>query len=273
MGVLIDCHIHTARCGHAIGRVDEYAAAAYRKGLYGIAFTEHLALPPELDPDRNLSMREDDLQEYLDEIDTARLRFPDLEIVAGIEADYLPGRTDETAQAIADARALSNGVRFVLGSVHFIGEWVFDDPGRIEEWDRRNVDRAWEAYFSLWGQAAGSGMFDVMAHPDLIKKFGHRPSTDPTELYETAAAAAAEAGVAIEVSTAGLRKPVGELYPGIDLLRAFHAAGVPATVGSDAHAPDEVGYRIDAAYAALIEAGYEAVRFPDGSGGWRSIEL
>jgi len=116
-------------------------------------------------------------------------------------------------------------------------------------------------------------MFDVMAHPDLVKKFGHFPSFDRRELYAEGAQVAADAGVLIEVSTAGLRKPVGELYPGAEFLAAFRAAGVAATVGSDAHEPAEVGFEIDAAYDALQTAGYDRVAFPDGRGGWKELPL
>jgi len=272
---LTDCHIHTRRCGHAIGTVDECAREAARKGLVGIVMTEHLALPEEFDPDRTLSMRETELDEYLVEVDLARQRYPELAIVAGIEADYLPGREAETRAAIAASRVRADGVRVVLGSVHFLDGWAFDnpDPVALGEWDRRDVDAVWGAYFSAWCDATRSGLFEVMAHPDLVKKFGHRPTFDPRELYAEAARAAQEAGVLVEVSTAGLRKPVGELYPGPELLARFCEAGVSATVGSDAHAPAEVGYALDAAYDAMLVAGYETAAFPDGSGGWRSMSL
>jgi histidinol-phosphatase (PHP family) len=161
----------------------------------------------------------------------------------------------------------------VLGSVHFIDGWAFDDPDSVAEWDNRDVDEAWEQYFALWCDAARCGLFDVMAHPDLVKKFGHRPASDPAGLYREAAIAAADGGVLIEVSTAGLRRPVGELYPGPDLLQAFCQAHVGATVGSDAHAPGEVGYAIAKAYSALASAGYEHALFPDGRGGWGSVQL
>lgn len=273
MRELIDCHIHTERCGHATGTVDDYVRAAVSKGLVGVAITEHLALPHEFDPHRHLSMPACDLENYLVEIDLAAQRYPDVAIVAGLEADYLPGREAETAAAIADARSRSDGARFVLGSVHFLGDWAFDDPHNIAEWDIRDVDTAWSEYFALWCAAARTGMFDCMAHPDLPKKFGHLPTFPTRELFAEAASAAAGAGVLVEISTAGLRKPVAELYPSHELLSAFRAAGVGATVGSDAHEPAEVGYRIDAAYDAAARAGYSHVQFPDGSGGWRSIEL
>lgn len=273
MRELIDCHIHTERCGHATGTVDDYVRAAVKRGLVGMAITEHLALPEEFDPHRHLSMPACDLEDYLVEVDLTAQRYPEITVIAGLEADYLAGRERQTAAAIADARARSDGARFVLGSVHFIGDWAFDDPHNVEEWDRRDVDEAWAQYFALWCDAARSGMFDCMAHPDLPKKFGHRPSFPTTELYAEAAAAASEAGVLIEISTAGLRKPVAELYPAHGMLVAFRRAGVAVTVGSDAHAPDEVGYMIESAYDAAEYAGYEEIQFPDGSGGWRSIQL
>lgn len=273
MRQLTDCHIHTERCGHAVGTVDDYVREAVNNGLWGIVFTEHLALPDEFDPERRLSMRACDLEDYLVEVDFARERYPDIQVVAGLEADYLPDRLNDIAQELARVRARSDGPRMVLGSVHFIGQWAFDDPDDIGQWDRRDVDQAWERYFSLWCDAASCGLFDVMAHPDLIKKFGHRPTFDPTELYREAALAAAQGGVLIEVSTAGLRKPVAELYPGPELLAAFREAGVGATVGSDAHCPGEVGYEIPAAYEALELAGYESALFPDGNGGWRLLPL
>jgi histidinol-phosphatase (PHP family) len=171
------------------------------------------------------------------------------------------------------ASAAELGVDVLLGSVHFLGEWAFDDPHSVAMWNTWDVDEVWTTYFTTWCDAASSGVFDVMAHPDLVKKFGHRPSFDPRELYAEAARAAAHGGVLIEVSTAGLRKPVGEIYPGPDLLASFGAAGVGATVGSDAHAPDEVGFRLDAAYEALAIAGYRSVCFPTGPKASREIAL
>jgi histidinol-phosphatase (PHP family) len=270
---LIDCHIHTQRCGHATGTVDDYVRAAVRRGLVGVAITEHLALPDDLDPYRRLSMPACDLEDYLVEVDLTTQRYPDIAVVAGLEADYLPGRMADTAAAIAEARERPDGARFVLGSVHFIGDWAFDDPHNIAEWEHRDVDAAWLKYFGLWEAAVRTGLFDCMAHPDLPKKFGHWPSFDTRELYASAARSASDAGVLVEISTAGLRRPVGELYPGPDLLSAFRKAGVAVTVGSDAHEPSEVGFHTEDAYDAAAIAGYTHVHFPDGFGGWRSIEL
>lgn len=260
MRELIDCHIHTERCGHASGTASQMVSAAVFAGLAGVVMTEHLPLPEDLDPDRRLSMCDGEIEAYAEEVLGLAERVRGLQVVLGAEADWLPGREGHTERILADAR--NAGVTVVLGSVHFIGDWAFDDPNDLSEWEKRDVDEVWSAYFSSWCDAARSGLFDVMAHPDLPKKFGHRPTIDPASLYDAAARAAAEGGVAIEVSTAGLRKPVAELYPSPELLQAFASRGVPATVGSDAHATAEVGFGIAGAYDALLSAGYERVALP-----------
>jgi histidinol-phosphatase (PHP family) len=268
---LIDCHIHTEKCGHGTGSVAQMVGAAVFAGLSGIVLTEHLPLPDDLDPTHHLAMPSAEFAGYAAEVQEQAARVRGLQVVLGAEADWLPGREDFTAQTRAHAGRL--GVEVLLGSVHFIDDWAFDDPHHLERWDESSVDDVWTTYFSTWCEAASSGLFDVMAHPDLVKKFGHRPTFDTRELYLEAAASAAKGGVLIEVSTGGLRKPVGELYPGPELLSAFHSAGVGATVGSDAHDPSEVGYALDMAYQALSTAGYDRVMFPLGSRHFREVEL
>ncbi len=271
MRELIDCHIHTERSGHGTGSVAQMVGAAVFRGLSGIVLTEHLPLPDDLDPERHLSMAADELALYADEVREQAARVRGLQVVLGAEADWLPGREDEAS--LTRAAAMGCGVSVLLGSVHFLGEWAFDDPHDLSEWDARDIDEVWVEYFTHWCEAARSGVFDVMAHPDLVKKFGHRPSFDARELYAEAARAAAECGVMIEASTAGWRKPVGELYPGPELLAAFAAAGVDATVGSDAHATAEVGDRIEDAYVELAAAGFSRVTFPLSRDERRYIEL
>lgn len=270
---LIDCHVHTALCGHAKGTAEECVAAAAKLGLQTIAITEHLALPDDIDRNRHLSMPDGALPNYLDEVAAARVAHPEIDVVSGVEADFLADRLEELSAEIRRARAHTAPATLVLGSVHFIGDWAFDDPHHLSEWDGRDILGAWESYFALWCEAVTCGLFDVMSHPDLIKKFGHRPSEDLSALYSDAAAVAADADVVIEVSSAGLRKPVGEIYPGPELLKQFARAGVKATVGSDAHAPAEVGAGILDAYAALREAGYATLWCPLSGGGWKEYDL
>ncbi len=271
MRSLIDCHIHTSRCGHAEGTVAQLLGAAVFAGLSGVVFAEHLPLPDILNEGRAFAPDAAGFAAYADEVRVQAERVRGVEVVLGAEADWLPGRPE--AMDVQRRIVRECGVEVVLGSVHFLDDWPFDSPDHLAEWDRRGVDAVWETYFGAWCAAAEQGGFDVMAHPDLPKKFGFKPTFDPRELYDAAARAAARSGVLIEVSTAGLRKPVEELYPSMELLEAFRGAGVGATVASDAHAPAEVGYRIDAAYEALSQAGYERVAFPRGQGEVAWVEL
>jgi histidinol-phosphatase (PHP family) len=202
-------------------------------------------------------MPELELADYVAEVTTAREaqgRSDHLELLLGIEADYIPDEQEYT-------RGLLSRYPFdvVLGSVHMIGDWAFDDPDltdRYAEWD---IGLLWDRYFIEVVAAARSGLFDVMGHVDLVKKFRFFPDGDLHERYVALARALTDTGVAIEVNTAGLRKPCAELYPALPLLKEFRRAGVPATIGSDAHTPSEVGFGYDLAADALREAGYDTV--------------
>lgn len=271
MRELVDCHVHTARCGHASGNAAQYVEAARAAGVSTLVFAEHLPLPEHMDPMRRLSLHPDDLDHYAEEVLELAANESGLQVVLGIEVDWLPGFEEFTIRQLDRARQA--GVSVIVGSVHFLGGWAFDDPNELGLWNEADVDEVYEAYFMEWCAAAESGLFDVMAHPDLPKKFGHRPCGDVSSWYKRAATAASRSGTAIEVSTAGLRKPVRELYPAPELLAAFCVAGVRATVGSDAHEPCDVGYRIEAAYDMMVEVGYNYVACPDGGGTWRTIEI
>lgn len=264
---LIDCHLHTFHSGHGEGTVEECVLAAVSAGLTTIAFTEHLPLPEDMDPKRTVSMSPACMGDYFAEIKEARERHEEITILSGVEADWLPGGEDAL-------RAQLGGIQFVLGAVHFIDGWAFDAPEQILEWENRDVDAVWTRYLELWCDAVESSIsFNVMAHPDLPKKFGYRPSFDMREYYETMAIAAAKRDVMVEVNTAGLHKPVGEVYPGSELLAAFCVAGVDCTVGSDAHSPTMVGWGIEDAYEAMRQAGYERVTVPTVDGSRRYINL
>ncbi|MGB9826468.1 MAG: histidinol-phosphatase, partial [Desulfofundulus sp.] len=141
----------------------------------------------------------------------------------------------------------------------YLGTWGFDNPDQVEEYGRRDIDELYRQYFSLVQQAALAGLFDVIAHPDLIKKFGYRARMDLLEVYEETARAFAEGGVCVEVNTAGLRVPAGEIYPALDFLKLCRRYQVPVTVGSDAHQPHLVAYGWDRVREWLLAAGYNAV--------------
>ena len=174
----------------------------------------------------------------------------------GIEADFVAGAEDRLANFL-DEREWD----YVVGSVHFVGDAGVDLEGPKWEhvWGRgERADRIWQRYFETLAAAAASGLYDIMAHPDLVKVWGSArplPERDPRHYYEPAVAAMLDAGVAIELSTAGLRKPAGELYPAPALLEMAVDAGLPIALSSDAHEPGQLGYRYDDALAALADAG------------------
>lgn len=197
----------------------------------------------------------DDLDAYCDFINGSPAK-------CGIEADFVPGREFELESLLSSRR-----FDYVIGSVHFLGDRSIDTE-EFSVWEGgSDPDEIWRRYFETLAEAARSGLFDVIAHPDLVKvwgRAGHRPSVDPRSLYEVAVEAIAEADLAIEVSTAGLRKAVGEIYPAPVFLGLCVEAGVPVSLSSDAHEPDQVGYRYDLAIELLAEAGVEQVAVFEG---------
>ena len=251
--MVIDSHVHTALSGHATGRAADYAAAAALAGVDVLAFTEHMPLPEMWDPEGEYTLPLDAVPTYLADVAEAAL-VGGVRVLCGAEVDWLPRYPETMERNIA-----LTDFDIVLGSVHFIDDWAFDDPALVARYAETDVDALWREYFARLTSAASSGLFDVMAHPDLIKKFCYMPSFDPQPLYDDAAAVFAASGVAIEVSSAGLRKPCAELYPGRAFLASCAAAGVPATVSSDAHRPEDVGWGFDAAIAALRETGYDHI--------------
>jgi histidinol-phosphatase (PHP family) len=172
----------------------------------------------------------------------------------GIEVDFLPGREDRTAN-ILDGRDWD----YVVGSVHFLRDEALDvraDPrwGDFDIWRSGAPDQVWTRYFETLGEAARSGLFDILAHPDLVKVWGRgapRPDGDPRRFYDRAMDGIAESDVAVEVSTAGLRKPVEEIYPAPAFLEMCLEAGRPVALSSDAHRPEDLGYEYERAVELL----------------------
>lgn len=243
--------MHTPLCHHAEGWPGEYAEVAVERGLEEIGFSDH---NPMAEPFDDWRMAIGDLPRYLEEVESARAAFADrLTIRLGLECDFLEGREgwieDLAAKADWD---------YLIGSVHYINdEWAIDDPD--PKWNDRwqgHIEEVWEIYWEKYRRCAASGLFDFLAHPDLVKKFGHRPDGDLRRYYQPTVEVIAEAGVAIEISTAGLRKDCAELYPADGFLDLAAQAGVPIVISSDAHRPNEVGVDFEIAVAAARRAGF-----------------
>lgn len=273
-----DCHIHSTLCGHAKHTLPEMLEGIRVSGLHGAIFTEHLPLPEEVDPHREVSMRPSDLEPYVATLRAESERFAQLRkkgesapiLVVGAEADWLNQDPKWSKQSVKEAREA--GIEVILGSVHMLDGWAFDDPAQIDTWHDYDIDAVWSFYFSEWINAVKSGLYDVMAHPDLPKKFGFIPD-DPREYYSEAAAAIADAGILCEVSTGGLRKPCKELYPSQDFLTKLANRKVGITLGSDAHSIPEIGYGFDYAAEQLQKAGVTHQVFPLGSGNVKHLPL
>jgi histidinol-phosphatase (PHP family) len=177
-------------------------------------------------------------------------------VMLGLEVDYLPGQ-------MAKVAALLAGYPFdvLLGSVHWIGAWLFDalDWAQAQQqWASRGAERVWGDYSRSVEELAGTRAVDVLAHPDLAKVAGYRPSV-PDEFYDRIAEAARSCGLAAELNSAGWRKPCGEAYPAAALLARFHDYGVPITTASDAHQLAGLCWRIADLTAAARAAGYREV--------------
>jgi len=148
---------------------------------------------------------------------------------------------------------------FVIGSVHYLDDWDFDSIENVAEFEKRGVDKVYQDYLALLKQAASSGLFDIVGHFDVVKKFGHRPQLDLTEELSEVLKAVKAHDLCVEVNTSGLRKPVHEIYPQREILQLARALDIPIILGSDAHAPEEVGKDFDVAVRILRQVGYDSL--------------
>ena len=249
MNKLPDYHIHTPFCGHAGGTLEEYVLAAMKLGLPEMGFADHLPLFHLEDP--SLAMSHEDLPLYVEQVRILQRAHAGFPIRLGIEADYISQHADDLAAALARYE-----FDYIYGSVHFIGGWGIDQSRFKFEFERRDINEVYEMYFGLVMEAARTGLFDVMTHLDVVKKYGHRPTADMKPLYDRVATTLAKSRVAVELNSSGLHKPVGEIYPGMDILEILHEHQVPITFGSDSHKPDHVARDFDRLLGHARAAGY-----------------
>jgi histidinol-phosphatase (PHP family) len=238
--------------------VQRYLDAAEAQGVDELGFSEHVyRFRESLDIWQHPFWREcahDSLDEYVEFL----TRMP---VKVGLEVDWIPGREEQITRLIGD-----RPWDYIIGSVHFIADRAIDHDG-YDIWVTSSPDEVWSSYFEALGAAAESGLFDVLAHPDLVKVWGKGKPDPPRplrEYYELAMDRIANANVAIEVSTAGLRKPVRELYPARELLEMCVAAGKPVSLSSDAHEPERIGHGYGRAIALMRECGVEQVSVFEG---------
>lgn len=250
------------------GYIDSYVEKAAERGVTELGFTEHFyrcveSAPAlgewwERDPDptlradavdlirqeRNLS-----LERYVEVVLDAKDR--GLPVKLGLEVDFQPG-TEEAVLELLDGYPWD----YLIGSVHWIGAWHFDRFRGAETFRRRGVRTVYEQYFELEAQLAASGLVDVLAHADIIKRNGYRPDGPIDDLYADVVKAAVASNTAVEVSSAGLSRPAAEIYPAPRFLEMFRAAGIPITFASDGHRPADAARGHAHVVAAARRVGY-----------------
>lgn len=248
--------------------IDRYVEVALSRGSQEVAFVEHLyrcveSVPVlgqwwKSDPNPHLVREMDEimareldmsLDKYVQAILDAKAR--GLPVKLGLEVDFQPGTVQDVIDLIKPYPW-----DFLVGSVHWIGAWWFLRPSGPAEFERRGVRRAFEEYFELATALAQSGMADSLGHVDVIKVAGMVPDGGLRYLWDPIVEATAASGMAVEISSQGLFRPIKEIYPAPAFLDLFHAAGVPITLGSDAHTPDEAASGYDEIIAEARRAGY-----------------
>ena len=264
--MLTDYHVHlrrddlgpatTAKRVFTPENADRYRTVATERGIDELGVSEHIyrfaqALNVWQHPFWRMQAV-DDLDAYCGFVrDETDLRL-------GIEADFVVGAEDRMASLLE-----SYPWDYVVGSVHFLRDASLDTDD-YSVWGRgESPDRVWRRYFDTVAASALSGLYDLIAHPDLVKYWGdpaRRPDKDLRYFYEPAVEAFADSGVAVEVSTAGLRKPVAEIYPARPFLEMVVDAGCPLALSSDAHTPNQLGYRYEHALELLDELGVRELR-------------
>lgn len=243
--------MHTTRCNHATGTMEEYVEQAIARGIGEIGFSEHMPVMPE----PRLAMSYAQLPGYLDEVKQLQDRYADRIVIRlGAEMDIANERADEIREIIS-----RSGFDYVIGSIHYLDDWPFDQEPYRDRFSTSSLEDLYGHFFDTVIAAAESGLYDIAGHIDNLKRMGWPPPNDLTSYYHRLAAAFKTGDVTVELNTSGWDHPIGEPYPSPALLCVLAGHGVPVTTGSDAHAPEQVGRHFDRAAVLLDTAGYSHI--------------
>jgi histidinol-phosphatase (PHP family) len=254
--VRIDYHTHHERCGHAEGRLEDYVKRAVEIGLEQVGLSDHMPLL-HVDPATyypGMAMAMDELPRYVEEALRLKEKYRgQIDIRVGLEGDYIEGYEEDIERIVT-----GYPWDYVIGSVHFLGEWDVSDSRQLHGWEGKRMLDVYERYFDAVQKAAKTGFYDFLGHIDVIKRFGHRPEEDDEvrELERRTLDVIRDSGVAIELNASGLRMPCAEMFPKRRMLEYAFELGIPVTVGSDAHQPERLSQYLDQAVALLKEVGY-----------------
>ncbi len=244
----IDIHNHTPLCNHATGTPSQYIQKAKELGIDIYGFACHA--PMEFDKQYRMSKKQIPL--YLQQIQDLKESTKDLEILVGFEVDFINGRED-----LLESCVLDSNVDYLIGSVHFLGEWGFDNPEFIGEYATRDLNECWKIYLESIRKMAESKQFQIVGHLDLLKVFGYKmPKSLDKELYATLEAIK-DSQMSLEINSSGLRKKIQEMYPSDKILAIAYKMGIPITFSSDAHSVDNVGFGYEKCLKLAKSIGYK----------------
>jgi len=248
--MIVDLHNHTPRCHHAEGKMEEYIEKALLSGTKYFGICDHA--PMDFDPEYRMAFNE--MAQYQSDVLEQKEKYKkQIEILLGYEVDYLQGHMDK--------RVLNADVDYLIGSVHFLDEWGFDNPEFIGNYESKNIDEIWQKYFDTIEEMAKSKLFDIVGHLDLIKVFKFMPKGNINEIAKNALIAIKNADMVLELNIAGYRKPVAEPYPSRSLLKQAFDLDIPITFSSDAHKPEQVALFNDEIVKMAKDVGYKKCAF------------
>ncbi|XEC94835.1 histidinol-phosphatase HisJ [Paenibacillus tarimensis] len=253
--MFIDYHTHHARCGHAEGELEEYVRKGIELGLTQLGLSDHMPLlhvdPASYYPEMAMPM--DELPRYVEECFELREKYKgQIDVRIGLEGDYIEGWEMQIERIVG-----MYPWDYVIGSVHFLGEWDITDYRQTGGWEGRDKLEVYRWYYDAVQKAAATGLYDFIGHIDVIKRFGYKPDDDVTELENAALEAVKRHDLAIELNASGLRMPVKEMFPSRRMLEYARDLGIPFTIGSDAHQPQRLGQYLDEARMLLKEIGID----------------
>lgn len=248
----VDLHNHTYLCNHANGTMEEYVLQAIKKEIDVFGFSEHAPMKNFEDGYR---LTLDKKEFYEKSVLNLKQKYEnDIEILLAYEVDFLEG--DYLLDEI-----LNSKIDYLIGSVHYLGKWGFDNPEFIKEYENKDIDKIWEEYFYAIELMAKTGKFDIVGHMDLIKLFKYLPKKDVKLIAQKAMKEIKKSNMAIEINAAGIRKPIGEAYPSKELLELAYELNIPITFSSDAHSKDQIGFKYDEVKAIAKAVGYNSCVF------------
>ena len=243
----VDLHNHTTLCNHATGTMEEYIQKAISLNIDIFGFSDHA--PMDFEPEYRMSLAQ--TSSYENDILVLKEKYQDkIDIRLGYEVDYM------SDPKYIENYILEADVDYLIGSVHFLQKWGFDNPEFIATYEDKDIDMIWQEYFATVSAMVKSGYFNIVAHLDLIKVFKFMPKKNIKDIVYQTMLDIKKSGMVIEINSAGLKKPIKEQYPSKDILQLAFDLDIPITFGSDAHSLDQIGFGYDEVVSLAKQIGY-----------------